>query len=410
MAFLSNNTVLVDDTGSIRVPPFANNALPSSPVVGQVIYNTTSRRMEIYDGVWKAADDIRKSIFLTRQTITTSYVMGGYKDSSPWRNVNRMVHATDVCTNLGDQIDSASAYTSGACSLTKGFIWDIGGMGSSGITAGFNLATETSAGTSVGWNTTPRNDPATIFKETEYAWILGGGVASTEQFNMTTEVQMGAITADRLGYSVLGNNNITDTATTGTAALSGETHGYIWANIGGAKLIFATGLAYHVAATPGDVSIGASAPGNAAGANGINSTGAGIGMTVEGSPTSLFEIGMMASNHPFNSNAQQKGVQGKTGRGWFGNEGTYNGGYNLRRIQFSTDTSLGTVSKPVGNCGEENFDMGQAHQYMIGCYDGAQNNRGWKFTYATEAGFELGSGSVRTGVPGGSSGHCVWKG
>jgi hypothetical protein len=54
--------------------------------------------------------------------------------------------------------------------------------------------------------------------------------------------------------------------------------------------------------------------------------------------------------------------------------------------------------------------MGQGWQYMMGMYDGAQNNRGWKFNYTTEAGSELGSGSVRTGVPGGSSGHCVWKG
>lgn len=62
------------------------------------------------------------------------------------------------------------------------------------------------------------------------------------------------------------------------------------------------------------------------------------------------------------------------------------------------------------NSGEENLDMGQAHQYMMGMYDGAQNNRGWKWTYATNSGSELGSGSVRTGVPGGSSGHCVWRG
>lgn len=400
MAFLSNNNVIIDNDGGIRVPPVANNSLPASPVVGQVVYNTNSRRMEIYDGVWKAADDIRKSIFLTRQTITTSYVMGGYRGGTPWRNVNRMVHATDVCTNLGDQIDSSTAYTSGACSLTKGFIWDAGGMGSSGTSLGFNLATETSAGTNIRWNTTARDDPATIFKETEYAWIIGGGVASTDQMNLTTEVQMGIITADRLGYNIL-NLNITDTATLGTAAISGETHGYIWANVGGAKLIFATGLAYHIAATPGDVVIGA---GNAGG------LGAGIGTTVEEGPTSLFHIGMLQANHPFNSNAQQKGVQGKTGRGWFGNEGTYNGGNNLRRIQFSTDTSLGTVAKPITNSGEENFDMGQAHQYMIGMYDGDQNNRGWKFTYATESGFELGAGSTRTGVSGGSSGHCVWKG
>jgi hypothetical protein len=108
------------------------------------------------------------------------------------------------------------------------------------------------------------------------------------------------------------------------------------------------------------------------------------------------------------AHGQQKGINSKLGKGYAGNEGSYNGGYNLRRFVFSTETYT-TVAKPIGNCGEENFDMGQDHQYMMGCYDGAQNNRGWRFTYSTDTGYELGSGSLRTGVAGGSSGHCVWK-
>jgi len=55
--------------------------------------------------------------------------------------------------------------------------------------------------------------------------------------------------------------------------------------------------------------------------------------------------------------------------------------------------------------------MGQDHQYMLGMYgNSVQNNRGWKFNYYTDSGYELGAGSIRTGVPGGSSGHCAWRG
>jgi hypothetical protein len=108
------------------------------------------------------------------------------------------------------------------------------------------------------------------------------------------------------------------------------------------------------------------------------------------------------------TNGQQKGISSKWGKGYMGNEGTYNEGYNLRRYVAATD-SYWTVSKPVGNSGEENFDMGQNWQYMMGMYNGAQNNVGWKFTYSSDTGYELGSGSVRTGVPGGSSGHGFWK-
>jgi len=45
---------------------------------------------------------------------------------------------------------------------------------------------------------------------------------------------------------------------------------------------------------------------------------------------------------------------------------------------------------------------------MMGMYDGAQNNRGWRFSYSTDSGYELSTGQVRTGVPGGSSGYCTW--
>ena len=37
--------------------------------------------------------------------ITHGYVGGGYKDSSPWRNVNRTIHSTDVTTDLGDMLN-----------------------------------------------------------------------------------------------------------------------------------------------------------------------------------------------------------------------------------------------------------------------------------------------------------------
>ena len=67
------------------------------------------------------------------------------------------------------------------------------------------------------------------------------------------------------------------------------------------------------------------------------------------------------------------------------------------------------MSKPHGNCGEENFDMGQDWQYMMGMYDGLQNNKGWKFSYATDSGSQLSGGSLRSGQPGSSSGHGSWK-
>lgn len=334
---------------------FANlSSNPGSPQEGDVYYNTGDKELKVYaDGDWGALGGTTP--FLTRQVITTGFVMGGYKDSSPWRNVNTMVHATDVMTNNGDVLPNSQAYTSGVCSLTNGFLWstDSTFAGASTASSKFNMTTYAGA---VGPTARhAKNDMGTVFKEHEMAWLFGGGQSNADVFNISSETFYG---------SDQGINSLSgDSAQSGVASHSGETKGYIWQATDDARTInFATGTS---------VSIGT------------------------------------PSNKP-GHHSQQKGISSKLGKGYGGNEGGYNGGYNLRVWNYSTE-SYSTVSKPVGNCGEENFDMGQAHQYMMGNYDGAQNNRGWRFSYSTDSGYELGAGSIRTGVPGGSSGHCVWR-
>jgi hypothetical protein len=128
---------------------------------------------------------------------------------------------------------------------------------------------------------------------------------------------------------------------------------------------------------------------------------------------------------------QQKGISSKVGKGYAGNEGSYGGGMNLRVWNYTTESSSGTVVKPWQYSGEENFDMGQDRQYMLGCYftgggplDG-QFNETWKLTYSTNAGVQLGAGGKPTGTASGtgatgtccpsgtiggrSSGHGYWR-
>jgi hypothetical protein len=52
--------------------------------------------------------------------------------------------------------------------------------------------------------------------------------------------------------------------------------------------------------------------------------------------------------------------------------------------------------------------MGQNHQYMLGMYNGAQNNISWRFNYATESGFQGGASMEPKGKGGASSGVCSW--
>lgn len=352
--FIGSNAVFTSN--GVNVPRFSTAGRPTSPANGQVIYNTSTLTMEIFDGgQWKNVTSQRS--FLLRTIITNGYVLGGYKDTTPWRNVNRMVHATDVMTNLGDQIDTAGAYISGACNLTKAWGWGMttAWPGTSATGTAFNMSTETTAGGSTNFDMrVARDDLGTVWKEHFYAYIIGGGSADVDVFNMTTEVMMGDLGID----SILGSSG----EFYAVGGVSDEYAGWAWGG-GATRITFASGVNYAV------------------------------------------DTGVVSA-----SNGQQKGINSKVGRGWCGNEGTYNGGYNLRRWNLATETNLGTVAKPIGNTGEENFDMGQGWQYMHGCYDGAQNNRGWKFNYTTETGAELGAGSLRTGVPGGSSGFCAWRG
>ena len=389
------NTVVHTD-GSITVKRYDESTRPTSAPDGTIIYNTDKRRLEIYNSTsseinwlghpvnprmyvepsgWSAIDkdasyissaqEVSSTAFLYRQIITTGYVMGGYVSTAPWRNVNRMVHSTDVMTNLGDLLTHAGAYTSGACNLTRGFLWscDNSWPGSSSQTTYFNMHNETSGSYGGSLNMqVGRNDCATIQREHYWAYIVGGGNSYVDIFNMTNETMLAS---SHGGATSLSGDN----AQSGNGSFHDEVKGYVYQD---------------------------------------SNNGHRIDMSTDTTSSSYTVTTGMGTVRGFHS--QQKGISSKVGKGYCGNEGSYNAGYNLRRFQFSNETSLGTVSKPIGNSGEENFDMGQTHQYMMGMYDGTQNNRGWRFHYSTDSGFELSSGSLRTGVPGGSSGYCSWKG
>jgi hypothetical protein len=106
------------------------------------------------------------------------------------------------------------------------------------------------------------------------------------------------------------------------------------------------------------------------------------------------------------AHGQQKGLSAKTGFGYGGNEGQYNAGYNHRKINIVNE-SYGTITKLLGNSGEENFGMSQDRGYCLGMYDGAQNNTCGRIIYSSDAVATLGT-SVQ-GNGGASSGHCFWR-
>jgi len=312
--------------------------------------------------------------FLLRQIITKGYIAAGYKDSVAWRNVNSNNHSTDVATNMGDILQEAANYTSGAHNTNNAFLWGCNGTGTQGVgaytsTSVFNMRNDTTQTKTSAMNTVNTvGDSGTMLKQDldglyTYSWQNGNqGAAQIQRFNLTTEQASGVISTSF------------DQGGTGASTHYSENFGYFWNDSQNRKFVFAT----ETETTPG------------------------------------FNPGF---------HGQQKGLVSKTGFGYAGNEGSYSGGYNFRVTNYTTEVISSTVAKPIVDCGEENFICGQTKGYTLGMYGApgpAQNNRSFLYTYATNSGSELGASGMPTGTASGtgapagaiggrSSGHGYWR-
>jgi hypothetical protein len=312
---------------------------------GQV-YNFTVRATDASTGTKQYADrsySITLSVpWLYRQIITTMYMAGGYKDASVWSNANKFPRSTETCTNLGDGCIDGYNYKSGMCSDTKGYIF--GGPGAHGTASNVNSAFNLRTEVKA-------TNPGTIAFN---CGNTGTTFAPDRNRSFTTGEgvsNMFRFTASTEAYATLGGGQGGS-----TCAVSGENKGIYW----------------------GDAN------------RSINfSTEAQASITMAGG-----------------AHGQQKGLSSKIGYGYGGNEGTYNGGYNWRKINITNET-YGTITKAIGNSGEENYAMSQDRGYILGEYDGAQNNNCGRVIYATDAAASL-STTVQ-GHGGSSSGHCFWR-
>ena len=357
------------DKVTTRPPKGPRASRPSNPISGSLFLEESSEftsYLMVYTGVsniddgWEkiAAQQYEPTNFKYRQILAYSYLAGGYKNSSPWRSVHKAVNATDQTSYIGELLDYPISYTSGACNKTILFLWSVNDNnvfnGPATIhgtrTSAINMFNDTNYAHQTKFNIAyTRSDCGTMFKETEAAWIFAGNRTEVEKFNLSNE------------------SLVTSFATTsinsgdGASAFSDENYGYGYSNGGNIKMNFST--------------------------------------------ETISSFGSSLAAH-----GQQKGISSKVGKGYAGNEGSYNGGYNLRRWSFSSDTNIGNVAKPHPNCGEENFAMGQDWQYMLGNYDGTgQNNSSWKFYYATDSGSNSVVGLAPAVNAGTSSGHCGWR-
>jgi len=335
-----------NDTGYLRLPVGTDADRPANEV-GAVRLNSNLGIVEYWDGYAWASNSVA---FPHRTIITTSYVLGGYKSAAVWNNVNKCFNSTDTTINLGDgTLERAFNYQWGACSKDYTYVFGAGNahVASSNYVIAFNMRTETNA-TDISRNLSyNRIRLGGVFQEDVLAFTVGGGSANIEEYNMVTKSVVSVLSPTYTSASAWGASH--------------ETYGIMFTSNDNRNFTFATRT-----------------------------------LTSRGGTT--------ISNHH-----QQKSIQSKHNYAWCGANGSYQGGYTYRKTNFITNSTSGTVNKPLGNCGEENYTMGQDHQYMLGQYNGLQNNLSHRWNYNTDSGFQLGASGEPKGKAGMSSAVCGWN-
>jgi hypothetical protein len=335
---------------------------PSSPSAGTEFVASTGR-VYLYDnsGSWTTKGDTQTTnpftnAFKYRTIYTRGYTGGGYKNSTPWRNVNRTQHASDTTSNLGDILDRSSGYIDGGWSDYYGYLYVMnnainqswGGGSVSTYVTSYNMTTEVGRTNDSNWNLkTSRWEPGVIINgNLTIAWITGGGSTSTDKHNYVTETMYESGSAPA--------NPFTSDQT--CATLFGQFRGWL-AAYGVASLEFAT------------------------------ETWTSGGMAFTG------------------TDGHSKALGSKHGYG-YGKNATNTATTQVHKWNDTTGSTIRNDLYTPDGSGEENFQQGQNWGYCVGNYNGAQNNNTYKVNYLTDSITAMGSDTQPKGHDGASSAGC----
>ena len=309
--------------------------------------------------------------FRYRSLFTHGFLAGGYKGSNPWRSVNKTWHATDVTFYCGEQLDRAASYLGGTWSDYNGYVHGTvdSFSGSSTHTSSYNLHTGVirargdgtfSPGPTFGWD--DANPGAGGIGYTTWG---GWDMSVSRDYHGCAVNQVG-----QNGYVQGGGSASTD------------------------KLHFPTEVMYTTTAVPAASTFVSGAE------HEDRAWWSGNG----------WQGYMLFSNDSYTSQGWLPGADGwnkHLSTKWghiYGSKGgnTYTG---ISKINASTGATISDFSK-LGNWGEENMEMGQDKGYMLGNYNGNQNNETASINYATDVWTALGAAARPKGHYGQSSGAC----
>ena len=358
---------------------------PSSAASGSPFTNDGTSGFWTYPGATSAAIG---SGWRYRTILTHGYIAAGYKGSTPWRALNKTWHQTDTTIYCGEQIDRAVAYVDGTFSDYNGYV--------------HGTATNS----------------------------LGGGGTNTASYNLFNGVMRQALSrafsmfgSATAPYGYLGNNPNADGLQYGDqSSLGGHggwdlstsrgNHGCASTQINGAgytfgggtnvteKLHFASEVMYTTTTSPNTWGATDGIGGESrAYVLGLSTTAGAQYMTFSNDTFTQW-AGYTAN---YTSDGNNKSLMSKYGIGYFGIGG--NTDSRISKMNETTGAYISTLSK-LGSFGEENQQMGQDWGYMLGNYNGQQNNWTVKTTYSNDSMATLGFAAQPKGHYGTSSGCC----
>lgn len=368
--------------GSKSIFPGVYNA-PTGAVAGTYIMSNGDTTYWSYPG---ELNTVIGSGFRYRSLFTHGFLAAGYKNSNAWRSVNKTWHATDTTYYCGEQLDRSGAYIDGVYSDYDGYIMglprDMSYSSASTHTSSINLMT---------------------------------GSARARGYS-----QFGSGTAPNFGY--IGDNptaqgvNYGDGYTTeGTArpgvggwdmSVARHIHGSMTDQINQKGYIIGGGSAVveklHFPTETMYTSPNNSSSGSAASTGGYGET-MGMGIFAGTGYKMAFSNDTWSSWANPGSDGYRKFLPTKWGHTYVGTGANVTLGW--AKYNDTTGAQLSTFNG-ISNIGEENLQMGQDWGYMLGNYNGNQNNMTWKFNYSTDAITALGITAQPKGHNGQSSGVC----
>lgn len=367
--------------GSTRVDNFIPT--PNSSSNGSPLTNDGSTGFWAYPGASLAAIG---SGWRYRTILTHGYIAAGYKGSTPWRSLNKTWHQTDTTIYCGEQIDRPAAYIDGTFSDHNAYVHGTLGFSvSSTSTSSYNLFN--------GITRQALSRAFSMFGSATAPYGYQGNDPKNEGLNYGDQTNL----AGHGGWdlSVARANH-------GCASSQINDAGYIY---GGStavtnKMHFPSEVMYATTSSP--VTWGAT--------DGI---GGEARAYILGNSNSSYCQYMTFNNDTFTqwsaysanytSDGNNKTLMSKYGHGYFSVGGNTDTRY--AKMNESTGAYISTINK-LGNFGEENQQMGQDWGYMLGMYNGQQNNWTVKTTYSNDSMVTLGFAAQPKGHYGTSSGCC----